>query len=682
MGPNAKEWCRMRRPLAVMLGFGFLLFAAGWEKAPWAEEVLLVGRISHLEGDLLRYVPEDDDWVLAVSDAPVGPQDIFYSGEGTRAEFSFPTDTLVRSGDATQVEVVALEEDLAHLRVASGEVRFQNNSLEGVVRADTPYGYVVAPGGTSFDIYVGEESLEVVALKGEVQFIHLKDGYETRYPVTAGSSSLLADSESVEQGEGGTEQDWDRWNAERDQAIQRMSRVSSPYLPEGLQSEAHVLEENGHWERVPYQGGYQQMWRPTRVEVGWSPFTCGRWTKWYNEHVWIPYEPFGHVTHHYGGWVVVNGIWYWVPPPRVLRIRVLRWHPGRVLWIHTPQYIGWVPLAPHEVFYGFRYWGPGTVVLNQVNIFNIHIILGEYANIARPVIVNKQGFYSVKGRYHPVPDSERMLILNQVRPAPVIDKSVLVNVPNQRDRHRFVDVNPERKPHRTVIEQLRRQERERRVTDPRRLIQDVQKISVGKEGKEGRVRTPVMVNKMVTPSDVEKPHVVFKKRQLSRRPPGPSSKPEVPTVQRPPEGTPQTPDVKKPVPIPMRPRQRSVEPAPSTQGEPRQQQEIPLLHKGPRPETGQGKGKGIEKEDGPKERAAPDRPEVQRRPSREAEGPQYQRPQPKEAQAPSHMPKPQVQPEPPRKPAPQLQRPPKEEGEQRKKKRPAQPQQEEQQQRQ
>ncbi|MGQ9655772.1 MAG: hypothetical protein ACUVXD_17060, partial [Thermodesulfobacteriota bacterium] len=63
----------MRRPLAVMLGFGFLLFAARWEKAPWAEEVLLVGRISHLEGDLLRYVPEDDDWVLAVSDAPVGP---------------------------------------------------------------------------------------------------------------------------------------------------------------------------------------------------------------------------------------------------------------------------------------------------------------------------------------------------------------------------------------------------------------------------------------------------------------------------------------------------------------------------------------------------------------------------------------------------------------------------------
>ncbi|MGQ9656250.1 MAG: hypothetical protein ACUVXD_19535, partial [Thermodesulfobacteriota bacterium] len=200
--------------------------------------------------------------------------------------------------------------------------------------------------------------------------------------------------------------------------------------------------------------------------------------------------------------------------------------------------------------------------------------------------------------------------------------------------------------------------------------------------KEGRVRAPVMVNKMVTPSDVEKPHVVFKKRQLSPRLPGPSFKPEGPTVQRPLERTPQTPDVKTPAPIPMRPRQPSVESAPSTQGEPRQQQEIPPLHKGPRPETNQGKGKGIGKEDRPKETAAPDRPELQRRPSREAERPHYQRPQPEEAQAPFHMPKPQVQPEPPRKPAPQLQRPAKEEEEQRKKKKKAQPQQEEKQQRQ
>lgn len=672
----------MKRPLVIMVGLGFLFLATGWAQGPRAEEVPIVGRISYLEGDLLRYVPEDEDWVLAVLDAPVGPQDIFYSGEGTKAEFSFPNDTLVRSGDATQVEVVAIEEDLSHFRVTSGEVRFQNNALEGVLLVDTSYGHVVAPGGTSLDIYVGEESVEVVALKGEVQFIHSKEGYETRYPVAAGSSSLLADSESVEQGDGGVDPDWERWNAERDQAVQRMSRVSSPYLPEGLQSEAHVLEESGRWERVPYQGGYQQMWRPTRVELGWSPFTCGRWTTWYNEHVWIPYEPFGHVTHHYGGWVVVNGTWYWIPPPRALGIRVVRWHPGRVLWIHTPQHIGWVPLAPHEVYYGSRYWGPGTMVVNQANIYNINIVLGGYANIARPIIVNKQGFYSVKGRYNPVSDSERMLIVNQVRPAPVIDRNVLVNVPNERDRHRFVDATPERRPHRTVVEQLRRREREEKVADPRRLIQDVQKISVGKGGKEGRVKTPAIVNKMVMPSEVEKPHVLFKKKELSGRPPGPPLKHEAPSGPRPSEKSTQMPDVKTPAPIPIRQRPPSVEPVPPTQGEPRPQHETQPQRRGPRPETEQGKDKGMEREDRPKERPAAEKPELQRQPPREAERPKYQRPEPKEPQTPSHTPRPQVQPEPPRKPASPQQKPAKEEGQQRKEKRKAQPQQEEQQQRQ
>ncbi len=671
----------MRRALVISMGLAFSVFAAGLTQAPRAEEAPIVGRISYLDGELLRYVPEDDDWVLAVLDAPVGPHDIFCSGEGTKVEFSFPNDTIVRSGDAAQVEVVAMEEDLTHLRVTSGEVRFHNNGLEGVIRADTPWGYVVAPDGTSFDMYVGEQSVEVVALRGEVQFVHAKEGHEARYPVEAGSS-LIADSESVEQGDGGVDPDWDRWNAERDDSIHRTSRVSSPYLPDGLQSEAHVLEENGRWERVPYQGVYRQMWRPTRVELGWSPFTCGRWTRWYDEHVWIPYEPFGHVTHHYGGWLVVNGTWYWVPPPRDTGIRLLRWHPGRVLWIHTPQHIGWVPLAPHEVWYGSRYWGPGTVVVSQVNIYNINIVLGGYANVGRPIIVNKQGFYSVKGRYNPVSDSERMLVVNQVRPAPVIDKEVLVNVPNEHHRHRFVDASPERRPHRTVVEQLRRQERRERVSDPRSLIQEVRKIDLGKAGKEGRVRTPVIVSKMVTPSEVDRPHILFKKKDLGSRPPAGPSRHEVPTLQRAPERTSQPPDVKTPAPIPIRPRQPSLGPKASTRGEPGPPQEGPPQWKGPRPDREQGKDKGIEKEDRPKERPGPDKPEIRRQPPREAERPQYQRPEPKGPHGPPHMPKPQVQPEPPRRAAPPQQKPPTEKGQQKRDKRKAQPQQEEQQQRQ
>jgi hypothetical protein len=89
---------------------------------------------------------------------------------------------------------------------------------------------------------------------------------------------------------------------------------SVEYLPPSLQDEAYALEENGRWGRVYYEGAERWFWRPTTVALGWSPFTVGRWTDWYGDQTWIPAEPFGYVTHHYGNWVYVQNYWYWAPP--------------------------------------------------------------------------------------------------------------------------------------------------------------------------------------------------------------------------------------------------------------------------------------------------------------------------------------------------------------------------------
>ena len=84
-----------------------------------------------------------------------------------------------------------------------------------------------------------------------------------------------------------------------------------------LRDDAYDLDRNGRWEKVYYEGRYRRLWRPTRVAPGWQPFTSGRWTVWYGDNVWIPEEPFGYVTHHYGNWVFVNSAWYWAPPVKV-----------------------------------------------------------------------------------------------------------------------------------------------------------------------------------------------------------------------------------------------------------------------------------------------------------------------------------------------------------------------------
>ena len=151
------------------------------------------------------------------------------------------------------------------------------------------------------------------------------------------------------------------------------------YLPPELHTEAYVLEEQGRWESVDYDGGYRQFWRPTHVSAGWAPYTYGRWTTWYGDQVWIPAEPFGYVTHHYGSWVYVDAsrCWYWAPPVVTVGVAVVPsytigygWYPGRVSWIYTDTYVGWVPLAPYEPYYCHNYWGPSAIV--SINIYDDH----------------------------------------------------------------------------------------------------------------------------------------------------------------------------------------------------------------------------------------------------------------------------------------------------------------------
>ena len=150
---------------------------------------------------------------------------------------------------------------------------------------------------------------------GAVSFIHQKDN--GKYDVTPGSGSVLADANQVGAGEGAVDAAWDDWNAERDQLWSKRVEVrgdSSKYLPPQIQDDAYELEENGKWERVNYEGEEREVWRPTRVDPNWRPFTQGHWAEWYGDQCWVPDEPFGYVTHHYGNWIMVNGGWYWAPP--------------------------------------------------------------------------------------------------------------------------------------------------------------------------------------------------------------------------------------------------------------------------------------------------------------------------------------------------------------------------------
>ncbi len=521
----------MKRIGTLALG---LFLCVAW--APFAfaqskksEGPTLVGRITFVEGQLLRYVYDEKDWVATVKDAPFGLEDAVYANDAGKAEFKLPNGTWVRIGADSQIQLIALREDVTEVDLASGTARFYNKSQNSVIKATTPFGYVVAQPGTAFDLYVGDESTEVISLDGAVDFI-LGEG-EAKYPVEAGGSSVISDGRQTVEGDGTVDTTWDEWNLKREEIWTQRVQVKGEaheYLPPELYDNAHELEQNGRWERVYYQGEYRRLWRPTVVESDWQPFTGGRWTVWNDDNVWIPEEDFGYVTHHYGNWVQVSGGWYWAPP---VRVRVgyvgdcVCWYPGRVAWIHSGVQVGWVPLAPTEVYYSHRYYGPASVFVGaRAGGISIHV--GRLAYVNHAVVVNQTNIYNVNNyRNVRITNINRTTIINNYRAAPVVNNTVINNYNTNRYRHVY-NTNLARvnaKPHQTAVQRIdrNRQISSRERTISARAVNDnAARIRQGTVVRDPQARQqvqrPKVTGKIVPENQVNRPRaeVNLPQRQL------------------------------------------------------------------------------------------------------------------------------------------------------------------------
>ena len=479
------------------------------------EETVLVGRISHVEGQLLRYVPDKEDWVVTVQDAPVGADDALYSSEDGRAEFIMPNSTWVRIDRDAHIQLIGLRDDLTEIDIASGVARFYNKSSYAVIKATTPFGYVMAPAETCFDLYVDNDSAEVIALKGTLHLVHHTS--ETKYEVIAGSTSILADIRQVTVGKGTVDPDWDRWNKDGDALWAKRMEVrgeSVGYLPPALHHEAYVFEEHGRWENVYYDGAYCYLWRPIHVSLGWAPFTVGRWTVWCGDHTWIPYEPFGYVTHHYGNWVFVRNCWYWAPPvtrvrrhlgPRLLAVGPA-WYPGRVAWIHYGIRIGWVPLGPREPYYCHRRWGPRAVVVKNVNRTNRNFKINSYRHVQRAVIINRHHLYSVNNYSHVrIRHTDHDTIRKKFRVVPVVNSTVINNYKNIGQRHNFTDVNVRHKPDQTPMKRIQRNHlvaTQGVHPEARKIRQNVTDTRRGQLAERAGITTPRTQNRFISTNRV------------------------------------------------------------------------------------------------------------------------------------------------------------------------------------
>jgi hypothetical protein len=287
----------------------------------------------------------------------------------------------------------------------------------------------------------------------------------------------------------------------------------------------------------------------------------GRWTDWYGDQTWIPAEPFGYVTHHYGNWVYARNNWYWAPPVVSVRVGLPLldigsfWSPGRVSWIHSGAYVGWVPLAPRETYYSHRHWGgPHDVVVTNVNLAQININLRNYAYASRAIVVPQNNFYGVNNYTKVrVTNINPTTIINNYRAAPVVNNTVINNYTTDKQRYNYTTVKVNEKPHNTVINRIQQNETiiQKGKIEKASVVQERMKsIPEGKVNREARIEPPKTTNYIVPANQVNRPKSEIKLQQkeikTSGKPGQPEKAIEKPKEVKPPEKAIEKPKVKIP----------------------------------------------------------------------------------------------------------------------------------------
>jgi len=334
-----------RRVQALIAFLSLLGFVAAAPAAPAAElSHARIVRLSYVAGDVQSRTEESAPWQKAVVNTPLREGMWLATGDG-RAEIEFESGATAWMASNTIMELSQLALDdgakLTLLTVTQGTTTFyvQPGKLDSfAVQAGTLQ--VHPPGRARFRVDVFDDGASVSVLRGNADV----DSRDTTFHVNS-KRTLAVRNDSVSDGTLAANphaDDWDRWVADRDGAVDSARRNTLNYLDAPIGYGLADLSFYGGWVNLP---GYGYGWQPYGVGAGWSPFYNGYWSNFGAfGPAWISYEPWGWVPYHYGGWVFSPAYgWVWSPT------RSFVWSPATVAFVRTSTgAIGWVPRNPRE----------------------------------------------------------------------------------------------------------------------------------------------------------------------------------------------------------------------------------------------------------------------------------------------------------------------------------------------
>jgi len=347
-----------------------------------------VARLNYSQGSVSFRPAGEDDWVTAVPNRPMLAGDDLWADENSLAEAHVGS-AAIRLGAKTGITFLTLDDRTVQIRLAQGSLilRVRHVDDDDTYEIDTPnIAFTLLQPG-EYRIDVSEDGSQTITTvwhgRGRVT------GGGFNYTVVAGQAATFTGSDHLEYDLGQVPDNdaFDDWAFQRDD---REDQADSANYVSREMTGYEDLDQYGSWT---YVAGYGPCWQPVGVAVGWAPYRFGHWV-WAGPFgwTWVEDEPWGFAPFHYGRWAFVNGGWFWVPGPVVIRPV---WAPALVAFVGGgPGFrfsvgvgVGWFPLAPGEV------WVPGYHVsrtyVNNVNITNTTVNVTKVTNVYNTVIVNK-----------------------------------------------------------------------------------------------------------------------------------------------------------------------------------------------------------------------------------------------------------------------------------------------------
>jgi hypothetical protein len=349
-----------------------------------------VARVSLINGDVSVRRGDSGEWVAAAINAPLVAGDQLLTGAGARVELQFDWANVVRLSADAEIHLADLEANRYTLQLARGTATFSVlRDTDAQVEIDTPSVSVRPLRKGDYRIYVADSGeVEITVRSGEADVFTPQGSERLGAGKTLFARGPASDPEYQVRNAVAYD-DWDRWNADRNQYFDRSA--SYRYVDSSVYG-AEDLDGYGSWVWAP---PYGYVWAP-QVDAGWAPYSDGRWS-WidYYGWSWVSYDPWGWAPFHYGRWFY-NQPYGWCWWPGAMHTRHY-WSPGLVAFFGYGGWngmgvgfgagsIGWVPLAPNETYhpwYGrdvYRGYRNTTAIGNSVHVVNNANIVSVYRN--------------------------------------------------------------------------------------------------------------------------------------------------------------------------------------------------------------------------------------------------------------------------------------------------------------